>query len=194
MSDYDHVMIDIETMSTHPNNALILSIGLVEFDPTPDKAPRIGNRTLLRPEIIPQLLLGRHVDPKTQKWWMDQSHPAIDDWALGERQDFLTVHSVVSSYTRDKKGIWANGDLFDLGNLASLILQLRCDLPWHYRAPRCMRGFMEGREQTRMPSMDDTPLDTVAHVPHAALDDCLRQIQTVWAHWPVRESVMHHSV
>jgi hypothetical protein len=45
-----------------------------------------------------------------------------------------------------------------------------------------------------MPSMDSTPLDTVSHVPHAALDDCLGQIQTVWAHWPVRESIMHHSV
>jgi hypothetical protein len=58
----EDVMIDIETMSLHPHKALILSIGMIEFSPSTEKAPYIGERSRLVLDIASQLLIGRHVD------------------------------------------------------------------------------------------------------------------------------------
>src|ERR1039457_4298520 len=71
--DFDDVMIDIETMSLHPHNALILSVGMIEFDPSGlyNEGPgisdlKIGARSLILPNIEQQLLMGREVSKSTQ--------------------------------------------------------------------------------------------------------------------------------
>jgi hypothetical protein len=43
------MMIDIESMSLHPHRALILSIGLVEFDPCSTAGLQIGIKQLIVP-------------------------------------------------------------------------------------------------------------------------------------------------
>jgi hypothetical protein len=187
---FDHVMIDIETMSLHPNNALILSIGLIEFTPEPIEGLRIGKRKLIIPSIEQQLILGREVSASTQKWWMAQSKEARAHWAeyVGERRSMAGTLKDVRDFCRNASRVWANGTQFDLSNLVGLNMQMGAygqsndrDEPelWHYQAPRDMRSFCRETPPTRIipPSMK------IDGVPHDPVYDCIVQAHKVWGHW-----------
>jgi hypothetical protein len=186
---FDDVMLDIETMSTDTSNALILSIGILHFDPKPDDGPVFGARWLLRPDIRPQLRFGRSVEKSTQKFWGDQPQEAADDWMLGPIDSLLAVSDEIAEATKDCKRLWAHGVVFDLGNVASLLGQAGFTVPWHYRAPRCARQLVTDHAKIRLVA----PLDVLGR-PHEALYDCHCQAISVWQHWPTAEHVPHHSV
>lgn len=189
---FPDAMLDIETMSLHPNNALILSIGILHFDPSPDSEPTLGARWLIKPDPRPQLLLGRNVDPDTQKFWAGQSREAKEDWVVGEVDSMLCVCDQISDATEGVKRLWARGTVFDLGNVASLLRQAGYKEPWHYQAPRDVRQIEEECPASRLPPLGR--LDDVDGKPHAALYDCAVQAYTVWQHWPQAQHIAHHSV
>lgn len=185
---YEHVMVDIESMSLSKHNALILSLGMVEFDPTPLSAPLIGSRSRLLLNIEQQLLLGREVSKSTQKFWRDQSKAASDHWANppdgAERQSLARACMLVRMFCERGSRVWANGTQFDLTNLEVLNEQLgdngQSEL-WHYQKPRDMRTFCRENPATRLvPIGDALDIDGVAHDP---VYDCVSQIWQVWAHW-----------
>jgi hypothetical protein len=186
---FTDVMLDIETMALHPSNALILSIGLVEFDPTGDKL-ELGERTLLRPDISAQLLLGRVVEPGTQKFWGDQPKDAQDNWRVGKQQTLAETVARIASFTESTKRLWANGIVFDIGNVVSLIRQAGQKEPWHYRAPRDMRTLCEELPMRRYADLASNSTATA----HTAIGDCIVQAHRVWAHWPQPEELAHHPV
>lgn len=183
------VMIDIETMALHPSNALILSIGLVEFDPTGDTL-KLGERIVIRPDIEAQLLLGRCVETGTQEFWADQLKQAQDDWRVGRKSTLQETVDQIAAFTQPAKRIWANGIVFDIGNVASLIRQTGNTEPWHYRAPRDMRTFCEELPQRRTAELADVE----SLVRHVAISDCLVQCNRVWQHWPEPEQLAHYPV
>lgn len=196
---FDDVMIDIETMSLHPHNALILSIGLVEFNPRSEKAGlQLGRRLLIIPSLVEQLVLGRHVDPKTQKWWMDQPDKSKAHWLniSGERRTMSGTITDVRLFVQSATRVWANGTQFDLSNLAGLADQMNKmkdpEPLWHYRAPRDMRTFCEETPATRNigeigPAIDLA--DKFALIPHEPVSDAIAQAYRVWEHWPRGDSM-----
>jgi hypothetical protein len=181
----DHVMIDIETLSLSKHNALILSIGMVEFDPDPIEGPRFGGQMLLLPDINRQLLLGREVSTSTQKFWRDQSEDASAHWVgyHGERVDLPSTMRWVKEFCATASRVWANGTQFDLSNLETLNEQLgplgQKEL-WHYQKPRDMRTYCRETPPTRLLRSDDTL--NIAGVPHEPIYDCMVQAWKVWAH------------
>lgn len=179
---FDDVMIDIETMSLHPHKALILSVGMIEFDPRPINGLRLGSQSLIIPEIAPQLLMGRRVDVGTQKFWADQPVPASDHWTRsGGHHDLEEVIHLVRQFCKGRDRVWANGTQFDLSNLIGLADDLMLTSPlWHYQAPRDMRTFVKETQPTRLPSADDLEIAGVAHEP---IYDCVVQATQVWSHW-----------
>lgn len=193
---YDHVMIDIETLSLHPHKALILSIGMIEFDPEPLEGMRIGNRSVLYPDFVEQLLLCRRVDVGTQEFWAKQSAQAQEAWrepfkptavAVDQWMGCLETTNLVRSFCLGKKGVWANGTQFDLSNIVGLAADVAArdrtvpsDL-WHYQAPRDMRTFVREVEKTRLVTQAMT--DEVPGVPHEAIYDCIIQALQVWERW-----------
>jgi hypothetical protein len=186
---FEHVMIDIETMSLHPHNALILSIGMIEFDPTPINGLVMGKRSLILPNLEQQLLLGREVSTGTQKFWKDPALKAASDhWANadGARTNLALVCQRVSMFCegRSHVRVWANGTQFDLSNLVELNRQLGDagqEALWHYQAPRDMRTFCRETPATRLScSTDETGANGV---PHEPVYDCINQAWQVWAHW-----------
>jgi hypothetical protein len=185
--NFEHVMIDIETMSLSPNNALILSIGMIEFDPAPLDGLKIGERCLLIPEIEPQLLLGREVSAGTQKFWKDQKLEASDHWADTDQKRIMLekVCKHVRFFCRKASRVWANGTQFDLSNLVELNRQLGADGQvdglWHYQAPRDMRTFVKETPATRIVPIGDAL--GIAGVPHEPVYDCIIQAWQVWGHW-----------
>ena len=179
-------MIDIETMSLHPNNALILSIGMIEFDPSPIDGLFIGSRSLILPNIEQQLLLGREVSAGTQKFWKDQKREASAHWTdlEKERLNLASVCNLVRLFCQGATRVWANGTQFDLSNLVELNRQLGGDgqdALWHYQAPRDMRTFVKETPATRLVPIGDA-LD-IPGVPHEPVYDCISQAWQVWAHW-----------
>ena len=183
---FDHVMIYIETMSLSPNNALILSIGMIEFDPTPIGELAIGKRELVLPNLEQQLLLGREVSAGTQKFWKAQKREANEHWSSGEQGhlSLASVCRVVQMFCASATRVWANGTQFDLSNLVELNRQLGNDgqdALWHYQAPRDMRTFVKETPATRLVPIGDA-LD-IPGVPHEPVYDCISQAWQVWSHW-----------
>jgi hypothetical protein len=186
---FDHVMIDIETMSLHPSKALILSIGLLEFDPTSTvEGLRIGRHEIILPDIEGQLILGRHVDRDTQKFWREKPVEARAHWAeySGERCHIPRVLDQVREFVSTAKCVWAKGPQFDLSNLNGLRedVEYKHQL-WHYRAPRDMRTFCEETAATRLMPRDEematkAPFKLIKHEP---VSDCIWQAWQVWSHW-----------
>lgn len=184
--DHDHVMVDIESMSLSKHNALILSVGLIEFDPTPINGPLLGSRSLILINIEQQLLMGREVSKGTQKFWMGQKREASAHWTNPEakRMNVAEACQHIKNFCRGKSRVWANGTQFDLTNLEVLNEQLGengvGDL-WHYQAPRDMRTFCRENPQSRLvPVGDALDIKGVAHDP---VYDCEIQIWQVWAHY-----------
>lgn len=181
---YEHVMIDIETMSLSKHNALILSIGMIEFDPTLISGPLIGARSLILPNIEQQIALGREISKSTQKWWQDQKPEARAHWVdpMAERLSLGRICSDIRTFCAGASRVWANGTQFDLSNLEELNRQQsgEADL-WHYQAPRDMRTFARETVQTRLVPLGDA-LD-IPGVPHEPVYDCIVQAHQVWSHW-----------
>jgi hypothetical protein len=183
--EFDHVMIDIETMSLSPNNALILSIGMIEFDPTKIDRLLTGAQDLILPSLEQQLLLSREVSKGTQKFWREQKSEASNHWTReGGRTNLSAVFRTVEMFCRDKSRVWAKGTQFDLSNLVELNRQLGGDgqdALWHYQAPRDMRTFVKETPATRLVPIGDA-LD-IPGVPHEPVYDCISQAWQVWSHW-----------
>lgn len=191
--EFNDVMIDIESMSLHPHNALILSIGAVEFDATSPDGLRLGSRLLIVPSIEEQLLLGREVNASTQEFWAKQPPEASAHWRdyTGERSTVHTIGKCLHSFLGSRKRVWANHILFDLGNLAGLCAQAGLNTPWHYRAPYDMPSFCNEHPLTNgnwhkgdFHDDDDPRCLPTGLVDHHPVDDSIRQAYTVWQHWP----------
>lgn len=192
-SNMNHMMIDIESMSLHPSNALILSIGMVRFDPwAKDFNDCIASPgRIIIPSIASQLLLGREVSRSTQEFWQKQKPEAADHWRFGQHGDNLSAMcNAIAEETEGCQTIWANGILFDLGNVVNFYHQVSGEAPpWHYRAPRDMRTFCEETPVTRGPMVDGEstphPLERFPNlIDHEPISDCIKQIYRVWEHWP----------
>lgn len=179
---FNNVMIDIETMSLHKHKALILSVGMIEFDPSPPKAPRFGVTALIIPTLAHQIFLGRRVDAATQKFWRDQSPSASKHWREAESHCELDdVCRLVRTFCEGRDKIWANGTQFDLCNLEGLADDLGSTSPlWHYQAPRDMRTFCRETPQTRTMPLGEA--FDIPGVPHEPVYDCISQSWQVWGH------------
>ena len=75
-----HAMIDLETLSTKPN-AAILTIGGVKFNPYNNIEPSQG--LYHRIDVDSQSAMGRDIDPDTVEWWGQQAEDVREE-ALGD--------------------------------------------------------------------------------------------------------------
>jgi hypothetical protein len=137
-------MIDIETLSSQ-SDACVISIGLVGFDEA---------HILYRESFaIEHHSWDGHIDPRTVKWWMDQSEEA-------QRFSFKNEHPVNLDLARFrlnefaarfcKDECWANGPQFDLVVLRNWWRRSATDetFPVHYRTYRdCRTIWTAAREK-----------------------------------------------
>jgi len=186
--NYDHLMIDIETLALHTRNSVILSVGMVEFNPW-EKSPSdvIGGKCSLVLNVLDQVMLGRVITKGTVDFWLKQSEDAQKHWREGQPGCTLS-HAVetISTMCKGKTGVWANGILFDLGNIEGLVEQVKPGsyAPWHYQAARDMRTFCRETPE-RVLGEDPGILELYPNiVDHEPISDCIKQIDGVWRHWP----------
>lgn len=174
-----HVMIDIETLSLRPT-AMVLSIGACAF--TEDGTI---HDTL---EVRPRFVDGRHIDPQTVVWWMQQSDDARKVFDAVERFGRQEVHgllekfllsagSTAEGFTGENNDtpitrfippqIWALGPQFDLVVLEDYFGFATGAYPplWSYRQIYDMRTLRQfyNREAIK------------PEVQHSALSDAIAQ-------------------
>lgn len=173
-----HVMVDIETMGTG-NNAAIMSIGACYFDPSTGK---IGDTFHQEVNLVSSVNAGCELDASTVVWWMGQSDEARAKFKRNEKARPLIV--VVDNFMKFAGGfnnqVWGNGSTFD--NIIIKNAAEKCDIPvsWKFWNDRDVRTIVEIGKAIGIDPKRDVPFDGVAH---DALDDAKHQAKYVSIIW-----------
>jgi hypothetical protein len=188
MPKFNHVMLDLETLSTR-TDAAIIQIAAIAFDiETGELGPRFN--AYVREDATIGQAVG-HVDLRTVGWWMQQRVAPAMGKAITDEDGAFSLAEALGAFaewweqgTDDVEqtcieALWAHGSTFDIPILQTAF-EVRCPevyegkVPWHYRAPRDTRtlyvaaGMGEG--QRRAPDPDRE---------HDAQYDCEYQIAQV---------------
>lgn len=133
----EHFMIDLETMST-ASDAAILSIGVQPFDPRGDGIDE-GAGLLINVDLQACMTAGLRVDASTIMWWLAQSDDARAA-LYGKMSDAVLLSTALQELVAfgQRSGgwswakIWSNGAAFDIPILEHAFRVCRRDIPWEY--------------------------------------------------------------
>lgn len=128
----NHIAIDLETLSLRPS-AAVISAGWAIFNK--------------RDGIIKSAAMvcsdwnapGRHIDPQTVSWWMQQEgEPRLFSFntAIAERTSMVLRRLAADITSFEAQTVWASPAAFDLALLNGLYREHNIEVPWHYRAER----------------------------------------------------------
>jgi hypothetical protein len=170
----NHIMLDLETMGTGPN-AAIVAIGAVEFEinKTPGQlgGGQLGDTFYMPISLDSAMASGGQVDAGTVLWWLKQTdaaramftHPAIEHGqALANFSSWMHQCGEFKNLR-----VWGNGASFDNVILASAYRRAALPLPWNGFNDRCYRTVK---------SMHPTaPALERVGTHHNAMDDAISQ-------------------
>lgn len=174
---YD-VMIDIETLSTHPN-AHILTIAAVKFKRDTHKLPKRDDSKLTFYRRISHKScedLKLHKSKATVEWWQQQSAAARKE-CFDDSLERTNLKSALLELTKWFGGnvgsVWSHGDDFDLVILASAYRAcgIEQSIPWK---------FWETRDTRTVFDLANLKYRYSGNTHHHALDDCFSQITHLW--------------
>lgn len=155
----EHVMLDIETLGTR-NDAAILSIGAVKFNPF-TRTISDSFYVAIDPESC--VSLGLTTDIKTIMWWMADDRTSARVQMMSESRVNLpeALYGFVDWFGEDKP-VWGNGATFDNVLISSAFTACAIDRPWKYWNDRCYRTLKAmaphaklAREGTYHNALDD---------------------------------------
>ena len=158
-----HVMVDIETLSTQPN-AAILSIGAVKFDVQRGIIEKFYTGISLESCMD----RGMVVDADTIKWWMSQSEETRSVFN-GTTNVTAALMMFREFLPKENFFLWGNGANFDPVILGSAYASCGMYVPWNFRNVRCYR--------TLLSLFPDTPKQPLI-LKHNAIDDAVVQALT----------------
>lgn len=168
-----HVMLDLETMSTRPN-AAIVAIGACVFDPYSLARPTQTFDAAVSLESSTGAGLG--IDPRTVVWWMGQSaaaksatfRPGAVDLrsAILHFQKWLLDCALSVNSGGHALYVWGNGATFDNVVIRSAYHAIGMDPCWSFRNDRCYR--------TVSALVPDQGYERVGEL-HNAVDDAVTQ-------------------
>ena len=133
-----HVMIDLETMSTQ-SNAAIVSIGAVAFDES-----RIYDQFYTPIDLNSCIEHGLHVEQRTVEWWETQDPEAVMAWKTGSAPNLLSALTEFNVWIRrgstdSEIRPWGNGSDFDIVILGNAHRAVDAEPPWKFYNHRCFR-------------------------------------------------------
>lgn len=162
-----HVMVDVETLGLQ-QNAIVLSIGAVVFDPTP-RDRGLGDEFYI--EIDPEKYHGS-IDVGTVKFWIQQGGCPLDGKREGRHVAELFTEYLDKMCSGDRKRlvIWSNGTDFDIPKLQYAYRLGKRVVPWGYNAVRDARTVYKLFDPDKL-------LAPVTNPSHNALDDAKNQAQ-----------------
>jgi exodeoxyribonuclease VIII len=165
------LMIDLETMSTS-SNAAIVSVGAVLFD-TEDGV--LGDTMSLSVSLQSSIDLGLAVDGATVAWWMRQENEARKAIFGEPRLTIKTALAVLANYIESSPmgsdvKVWGNGAAFDAVVLRNAYDRSGILCPWNFRNERCYRTVKVMFPMVGKPGHAD-------RVKHVALSDAIDQAE-----------------
>ena len=163
MKKYSNYMVDLETMSTQ-TDAAIISIGAVFMD---FKNGCLGSNFYFFVDLKSSVDSGGHIEPDTINWWMKQSDMARK--VLFENT--VTLRHALLCFTEFVYGkgnsedvrIWSNGATFDCIILRKALEREKINLPWHFINDMCYRTVVNLNPEIEKDEREGTY--------HHALDD-----------------------
>lgn len=171
---HTHFMVDLETLSTE-RNAAIVQIGAAEFEPDGILVADLFQVCVDSPREAA-------IDFNTVCWWMNQSKDAkeIFESSMYRRpladalREFALFLARICSMSDTKPMLWAMPASFDVVILEYWYKRFwpNESLPWHYADTRDARTLFE---LAGIAKADRIKADT----PHNALSDAIAQAKTV---------------
>lgn len=198
-----HIMIDIETLATSAN-AAIISIGACTFRLGEVEKYEIGETFLvgIDPAFYDYGTPGFDVCKRTVAWWSKQSKEAraglrinlvqtlplaLD--RMGKWFEDVGFEKDNQPFRKDAQRIWAYPTSFDLvilRNGAKFAYGDTDEVPWHYRQEMCARTHMSLFDDLRAEAREHfNATGSIDFVAHRADHDAIRQahaVQYVEAH------------
>ena len=147
-----NIMIDLETLATS-SNAAIISLGAVKF------SDDIIDTFYSEVDLQSCLDLGMEVSGPTINWWVGRNNMPIDGI------DIYNVLTMFSQWVGNNPTIWGNGASFDNVILTNAYTKCKITRPWHFTRDRCYRT---------MKNVSDVPFKMIGNK-HNALDDARSQ-------------------
>jgi exodeoxyribonuclease VIII len=134
------VMIDLETMGTKPN-AAIVAIGAVAMD---FDSRTLGPQFYTVVDLESSVAQGGVMAPATVLWWLGQSDEARAEFKFKKGCHINVALVQFSEYLRKESGdrpvhLWGNGAAFDNVVLRSAYERSGITPPWGYQGDRCYR-------------------------------------------------------
>lgn len=170
------VMIDLETLGTTPDSAII-AIGAVAFDRVRGTILKEFYRRISWKSAMKR----RRVCADTVRWWIGQNEQARKeicrqdnvsnmDIALGELSIYFSEFSI------ERTKVWGNGATFDISMLENAFTQYKMVVPWKFwnvRDCRTVEDLTAGVMSKRTFTRDGTA--------HHALEDAKYQARYISA-------------
>lgn len=159
----NHIMLDIETMSTQPN-AAVFEVAMRKFDP----ATGAVSPTSFLWQFVPTT---GDIDPQTVLWWTQQDRRLLEkDCMTTEAQAVADIYQTLEEFQECL--LWAKPASFDCVILEQLLMRNRLKMPiryWQWRDVRTIVALAQ--------PMPNKPTTT-----HQALQDIDDQIaELLWA-------------
>ncbi len=176
---YGNVMIDIETLSTH-KNAAIIEIGAVEFN---KYTGEIGETFDIIIKPSDWCRNDRHVNGETIQWWLKQSNEARERFTTKQTDvDYCTLEDALNKLNyfiidcdsvSDYKNVvvWGNGSSFDIAILEDAYNYFDIDLPWKFWSVNDVRTIVDLNPKIKEKCKFESGIK------HSAVSDCLHQIK-----------------
>lgn len=172
---FTDVMIDLETMSTQPN-AAIIAIGAVKFNAKDSSyAFAATDDFYVRVDLSSSMKYGLDVSASTVEWWMHPDrNPARPALFRGETVNLAVALGRFSQwFGSDRRNVWGNGAAFDNVILRNAFEVAGFQAPWQYIDDRCYRTIKAMTPQHVMHGSSG--------VHHNALDDARHQARDLIA-------------
>jgi exodeoxyribonuclease VIII len=130
----NNVMIDIETMGTEAN-AAIVAVGAVRFNKTGIDETSFYAKLDLE-EVCKH---GMEMDASTVLWWLKQSDEARAELTDGETTPLHIVMDELKKFLGDDAVVWGNGSDFDNVIVSTLYTSFDREIPWKFWNSQCYR-------------------------------------------------------
>ena len=176
---FGNVMIDLETLSTN-KNAAIMEIGAVEFNKFTGKTGETFNIII---EPYDWCRNDRHVDGETIQWWFKQSQEARKRFIKPPDDIYVTDLNEALWKLRywiqdcdtvdDDKNVvvWGNGASFDIAILENAYDYFHIEIPWKFWSVNDVRTIVDLNPSVKENCKFDKGIR------HSAVSDCMYEIK-----------------
>ena len=161
-----HLMIDLETIATTPN-AAVLTIGACLFDP---RSTDVHSTFYERIKLESQESYGRVINDETLAWWSQQDKQIQED-AFGEGDDRIDLKDAMKKLYQFGLGtsnVWSHGSIFDVVIIEDICRSFQQAVPWKFWEVRDTRTLF-----------DLAKVDVRIEGKHNALTDAVAQSKAV---------------